>query len=371
MKHRILLFLQILFLGALVACQGQQPDNNDDTDTLSGNISLITNHDIIRANGSDTATLTVLLTDESGMIHDVSNDAEIYSTTSDTPLATNQFATSQEGSHSFYALYGLAVSNTIDITAVGGLSDIPADPNASSTDFTHRIMLLQHTGTECPNCPGLMNNLKRVAEDEAYAGRYYHVASHSYNDSDPAYSSSAANLSGSLGVRSYPWLTFNFFRANAYLGETESIKECIDLFHEERAAVGIAASTTIVDGKIYANVGVKAGKSGTYRLGMWVLEDNIHGTQSGANASWQHNHNNCLRGMGGANKNEKLYGKNLGLIESGQSSSAIVAVELDKDWKVDNCKLFLFVASENNEGEIELINSTLCPAGEMVEYAYN
>ena len=68
------------------------------------------------------------------------------------------------------------------------LLELPADPQPQSTDFSHRIMLLQHTGTACPNCPRLMTSLREIAADPAYAAKYQHVASHSYNTDDPAYS---------------------------------------------------------------------------------------------------------------------------------------------------------------------------------------
>lgn len=370
MKQRLLLFLQILLLGVLVACEGQGPNGGGDGN-LSGSITLLADRTLIRANGSDSASLTVLLTDDSGMIHDVTADAEIYCGEATEPMAAATFTTSSAGDFSFYALYGIAISNDLEVKAVAGISDLPADSNKEGTDFAHRLLLIQHTGTACPNCPKLMNNLKRVAEDEAYAGRYYHIASHSYNTDDKAYSSAAANLSGALNVKSYPWLNFNFVAAKDYLGEVENIKSCIDLFHEEHAAVGITASSNATDGVIYANVGVKAAKAGNYRVGVWVLEDNIQSTQASATASWQNNHNNCLRGMAGESKNERIYGHSIGRVESGATANIILAVDVDEDWYTPNCKLLVFVTTDDGQGNLELINSTLCPVEGSVTYAYN
>ena len=73
---------------------------------------------------------------------------------------------------------------------------LPADPKPASISFSHRILLVQHTGTYCPNCPRLMTSLKELALDETYAAKYHHVAAHSYNESgDLAYSEAAKNLS--------------------------------------------------------------------------------------------------------------------------------------------------------------------------------
>lgn len=371
MKKIFKLFALLAMLTACAACEGE-PSNGDENDEfLSGSISLLSNHDIIRSNGTDEATLTVLLTDDGGIIHDVTAQAEIYLSTSEEPMAGNKFATSQEGRHTLYALYGLAVSNNLEIKAVGGISDTPTDSNASSTDFSHRLLAIQHTGTGCPNCPALMNNLKRVSEDANYASKYYHIASHSYNADDKAYSSSAAMLSGELNVHSYPWISFNFVAAKSYLGDIENIKSCIDLFHEESARVGISAASNVIDGTIYANINIKAAEAGNYRVGMWVLEDNIYSTQASATASWQNNHNNCLREMAGKNKNERLYGKSVGMVAAGAQMGTIISAEVNSEWYLGNCKLLFFVATDDGNGGLELVNSILCPVGESVGYAYN
>lgn len=79
---------------------------------------------------------------------------------------------------------------------VSGLPALPADPQPKNISFRHRVMLLQHTGTYCPNCPRLMSSLMQVAEDKTYSERYHHVAAHSYNEEgDAAYSVAASNLS--------------------------------------------------------------------------------------------------------------------------------------------------------------------------------
>lgn len=371
MKKLFNLLLSFAMVALCASCEDTPSDGDDQKDNLSGTISLISSRDIIRANGTDVATLSVLLTDENGMIHDISSKAEIYTSESDQPLGSVNFSTTKAGDYTLYALYGLEVSNDVFIEAVNGVADTPADPNKASTDFDHKMLLIQHTGTACPNCPSVMNNLKRLAEDEAYSSKYVHIASHSYNEDDGAYSSAATILSSTLGVHSYPWVSFNFFETKEFLGELESMKSCIDLFHEPQASVGIAASSTVVDGNIYTHIELKAAKSGIYRVGVWVLEDNIPGTQSGATSSWQNVHSNCLREMVGSNRSERLYGKSVGSVEAGKTVATILSAELNEKWVEGNCKLVVFVTTEDGNGKMELLNSTLCPVGGSVEYAYN
>ena len=371
MEKILNLFVAFAMVAFSVACEGQGPDGGEDEGNLSGKISLISSRDIIRANGTDVATLTVLLTDDSGMIHDISDKADIYTSTSDQPLGTVNFTAAEAGDYVLYALYGLEVSNDVNINAVSGVADTPADPNKASTDFEHNILLVQHTGTACPNCPDVMNSLKRLAEDENYASKYVHIASHSYNEDDNAYSSAATILSSTLKAKAYPWVSFNFFEADKFLGELQSMKNCIDLFHEERADVGMAASSVEIDGTIYAHIELKAAVEGNYRVGVWVLEDNIHGTQSGATASWQHMHSNCLREMAGESRNERLYGKSVGVVKAGENCATILSAQVNDKWVLGNCELVIFVAKEDGNGAMELVNCTICPVGGSVEYAYN
>ena len=374
MKNKLLLFLAVLFAGILAGCSGK-PDGGEDNGggTLEGSITLIAQHNIVRANGTDAVEFYVLLTDKNHQIHDVTASSEIYVTTSDVPLAEPKFATTEAGEYTFYAVYGFAVSEDFVVRVVDGISELPADPVAASTDFSHRMLLIQHTGTACSNCPSMMSRLKELSEDSEYNGRYYHVASHSYNttkEGDPAYSKCAATLSREvLKVDGWPDLTINLTQRRAY--ELADMKGFIDLLHERVAAVGVSASVVEIDDVIYANVGVKAGKSGTYRVAVWVLEDGIYAVQEGATMSWQNTHNNCLREMAGANQIEQIYGANLGTLGAGDIVENIYAVEVADNWKTQNCKVLVIVTTPDEEGNYELVNSTICKVGESVAYNYN
>ena len=145
-------------------------------------------------------------------------------------LASPEFKTDEEGLYSFYAVNGFEISNTVTVRAVKGAQALPEDPNPSGTGFRHKMLLLQHTGTECPNCPKLMTQLRYLSEDENYNSLYHDVASHSYNSSDPAYTSDAASLSKNFEVKYYPWLTYNL-TATAEL-DYYNIKSSIDkIYH--------------------------------------------------------------------------------------------------------------------------------------------
>ena len=112
---------------------------------------------------------------------------------------------------------------------------------------------------------------------------------------------------------------------------------------------------------------LKAGKSGKYRVAAWLLEDNIRAAQSGADASWQNVHENCLRKMYGSNKTECIYGINKGQLQAGEEADFLVAFDLEDNWKGQNCKVFVIAVDAET---YELLNCAVCPVGEAVSYEY-
>ncbi len=373
--HFIQMFLPLLLL-LMVGCEGSETpvnppqDDNNKPVNPNGTIELTADRAIIEADGADAVRFTVRYVDTEGFTHNISDEAEIYCEGEGTPLDAPRFLTTAEGEFSFYAVYGLLLSQKVEVSAVKGLAQLPVDNRPESFDFHHRLLLVQHTGTECPNCPRMMNILKVLSEDEEYASRYHHVASHSYNYSDEAYSGAAALLSSTMNTdRYYPWLTFNL--TTLYAHEKSAIEAYIDELHKEKADVGIAAATSLIGSKIYANIELKAAVEGQYRVGMWILEDNIFANQSGATSSWQNTHHNCLREMAGENKVERIYGHLVSDMESGETLNYAISTEVDPEWKIANCKVLILVTAANQAGEWELVNSTLCPMNGSVDYKYN
>jgi hypothetical protein len=250
--------------------------------------------------------------------------------------------------------------------------ELPADPQPQSTDFSHRIMLLQHTGTACPNCPRLMTSLREIAADPAYAAKYQHVASHSYNTDDPAYSEAAKKISDAF-CKAYPELTFNL--SGETTGDDTSvatIKRYIDQLHKESADAGIAAAAQVNGNTLSVKVQIKAATENSYRVAAWILEDDIKAQQSsnGALEEWMHTHENALRAFSGSSLNLGIYGEKLGTLKAGETAEKDLTIELQKDWKVENCKVFILVNS-SIDGKFDVANCTICPIGGNVAYQYN
>lgn len=250
----------------------------------------------------------------------------------------------------------------------GEIPALPADPQPDNTSFDHRIMLLQHTGTACPNCPRLMVSLRELAGDKDYAGKYQHVASHSYNTDDPAYSKAASQISGQS--RAYPDLSFNL-GAESTGNDTSlpTIKRYIDYLHKECADVGIAAAAKLSGNTVTVNVQIKAAVDNNYRVTAWLLEDDIEAQQDGATEEWMHTHENALRAFSGTSLNMGVYGERLGDLRAGETAEKVLTITVEDGWKAENSKV-LVIANSSVEGRYDLANCAICPIGGSVSYDY-
>lgn len=374
---RILLYASFIWMAvALCGCEGSSSEGPDNSGEIpsTGLLTLYSNKPIIRANGTEQALFTAILTDTQGKHHDVTAQTEIYLDGSSTPLAQPAFSSSEMGRYQFYAVSGFNVSKSIEVEAVEGILELAADPAPTSYDFEHRMLLIQHTGTDCPNCPRMMNLLKALSEDEAYKDCYYHVASHSYlsgyTTDDPAYNPAATLLSRTFNPQGYyPWLSFNL--TEDYALELSDIQAGIEERHKEVAEGGVAASASLIGERLYINTEAKVSKAGSYRLAAWLLEDNLAGVQLGATASWHNFHNNCLREMAGGSTTDRIYGAMVPDAAAGDCIELITALNVDPAWKMENCKVMVILSAKNTEGDYELVNTALCPVGECVTYRYN
>ena len=368
MKLKIWIFLVLALLFSACVQNGDEQQNAD----LKGSIILSVDKPVIRCDGADVATFSVILTDEQGKKHDVTQTADIYSGNARVQMTGNRFSTSEEGEYSFYAMYGLSISPEIKVTAAMNDSAIPADPQEGSTSFKHRMLLVQHTGTDCPNCPRMMDSLKELAKDDAYNGLYNHVASHSYNEGgegDAAYSTAAVTLSSEFCSGYYPDLTFDLTKENTGT-DLKEIKAKMDEFRKDNAEAGIAATVQLVGNSIMVNAEIKVAADNQYRIAVWVLEDGIHSRQSGATDSWYNTHDNALRYMHGASVISRIYGEKVGVLKAGEKKAMDVTIPVESNWNVGNCEVLLLVTSADADGNYSLVNSVLCQVGESVPYEY-
>lgn len=366
-------FFSMLMLGSLAflaGCAGQ--DGEDKAPVIPGTIELISDFDQMRSDGTDAVTFTVNVTDAEGGVHDVTGHAEIYLEYDKAPLSSNVFVTEEEGEYVFYAVYGLSVSEDVVITAINDVPELPADPQESNVSFRHRMLLVQHTGATCSNCPRMMESLRTLSQDESYNGLYHHVASHSYNggEADAAYSEAARDLSMAYNISGlYPMLTFNLTSTSVGT-DLQEIKAQIDALKKDKAPVGIAAAAKLSGNDVLVNVEVKAAKADNYRVAAWLLEDGIYSLQSGMSESWHNTHDNALRYAAGKSSQLSFVGDKLGEVAAGQKAGKVFVLPVEDEWVADNCEVLILVTAADENGNYDVVNCALCQIGETVTYDY-
>ena len=148
----------------LFACE----ETNTDGGT-SGELQLISDKDVIQANGTDAVTFTVLLGDK-----DVTSSSTIYNEFEEEVLVDGKFTTTKVGEHKLYAEYGTLSTykkNNADsyyvIKAINvAVPTAVADAQPENTKFVHRAFLTQYTGTGCGYCPLMISVIRELMNDE-------------------------------------------------------------------------------------------------------------------------------------------------------------------------------------------------------------
>ena len=280
----------------------------------------------------------------------------------------NPFTPTADGKYKFYAVYGDAISNYVDVVVTPTVPALPEDAKPENTEFKHRILLVDHTGNECGYCPKMMAALKQVAETGDYHSKYYEAMAHTYKQSDPASSSAAFAVSGHYGISNYPTLTYNFYHTTTSSYNAEHIMSQIDALWKEYAEVSVAAATSLATKSVVVNTEIKAALTAEYSINAWLLEDGIEAKQTNATADWMNIHDNAIRNVA---TTEPLSGYELGTIEAGKSVEQVLSLDIvSTSWNRDNLKVMLIVSKKNAKGKYDVANVAICPLNQSITYDY-
>lgn len=371
--------LAIFCLGAF-ACVGCEQSGGDDNGGTATKLLLVADKNTIYDNGEDYATFSLYY---DGMT--LTEGYELYA--GETPLAGNTFSSTEIGSVDVWAAYGTVISNTLSINVVATPPAAPAAPedtNPEKTNFKRRVLLTQFTGTGCQHCPSMMNALHQILTTATTSDKVIVAAAHLYNESDPAFLSDAQTLDNAMGVSGYPNIVADLNRNAKGVQSFASISSLITNA-ESRVATkgGIAVNAEYhpVENYIVINTTVKAKETAEFRVGAWLLEDNIKATQvNGGYTPLEgvdfNKHNNCIRLANSKNTNTDFSGFSLGTIEAGQTASREFAFLLKENgeggkkyWNHDNLRVIVFISTK--EGDNWYVNNVVkCPKHGSVDFEY-
>ena len=353
------------------ACDGLV-DNGNGGGTTPGGGGLVLNvsKSIIQANGTDAAVLEVLYNDEP-----VTEGVTIYDADNNiVELENMTFTTTQTGTYKFWASYGTSFTETVTVTAIAfEVPVLPDDPQPEATAFARKVFLTQFTGTGCGYCPGMITILRSVLADEDYSSRVVLAAVHQYNSDDPAYLSDA-NLASAMGVQGFPSVVADMNLMFTNYNSESALKTLIDNSYNRTAALaGISASAHSDGNTLVVTASVKAAQTAEFRVGAWLLEDGIYGSQSNYRPSvWTgdyNTHDNCVRIADSRVSSSNYTGYSLGTISAGETAEHAFVMTLDESWVTENLHLVLFVTTP--EGNSWVVNNAVaCPVNGTVEFDY-
>lgn len=358
---------------AFVGCEpvegseDQKPTPNQPTTT--GSITLSADKTTVAL--GDTVKFTVM---QEGV--DVTASATIYDPSMN-KLVNGEFVAEATGAYSFFATKGGESSNYVYITVMASVPELPEDTDAANTKFNHRILVIDHTGIKCGNCPLMTDNLRAFHKTE-WVNNYNEVTCHAggYAGSDPANSPAANVVNQFYSPSGYPNLNLNFYSAEVpnYYTDTFVVKmgeEFEKLIKKDGADAGIAIAATGDSEMVYATVSIKAAVEQEYKVTAWLLESKIYGNQVGASEDYHKIYNYALRNVGGSYSRADISGDSVGVIKVGEYAETGFELPITSSkWKVENMDVLVIVSAKDKTKRWEVVNTALCPVNSTVGYEY-
>lgn len=310
---------------------------------------------------------------------DVTAAATIYSTKTYTEVE-NPYTPTTTGTFSFYATKGKESSPVITVTVMASVPELPADAQPDNTKFNHRVLLIDHTGVNCGNCPRVMDGLVALAETDAH-NHYNEVCVHgggyAPSGSDKAYSDDARIVDQFYRPQGYPNVCFNFYGGQGSIsGVAQFVSQNTNIINSlvkaDGADAGIAVAANGDSSSVFVSLAVKAAVEQEYKVSAWLLENNIYNPrQSGASKDHHKNHNFALRKIGGQFSKSDLSGDSLGVIKAGETKEYSFELPIiSNQWVVENMDVLIIVSAKDEKGRFEVVNTASCKVNDVKEFEY-
>lgn len=237
MKSYIQIIMSLLLLNILIGCSSSDSENPTNTEVLVLEADKLT----LAADGMDQVIFKVLLGEE-----DVTSKCVVWDMNNTQILKESHFSTSKTGSYRFVAKVGQMTSNELLVEA------------QEVQYFKKRLLIQQLTSTNCPNCPGLTQNLKSVVD--IYPQDIYVLAYHGqFNEPDPfqirEYIKPIADLFNRF--QQYPIAILDQQQEWSATNPDIALREVEDRLNIP-GNIGIALNTTIKDKVITVDVRAKS-----------------------------------------------------------------------------------------------------------------
>lgn len=359
-------FALICVVLGFVAC------GNDSGITPVGDITLLPSKTAVAIG----EVVTFKVADANGQ--DVTSLATIY-TDSFVVVEKAQFKAEQSGTYSFFATVNDKTSPYVDVNVLAEMPTVPADPDATNTKFNHRVVLIDHTGINCPACPYAMDLLAEI-NAHAILGKHVnevtcHAGGYAPAGIDPAYSPAASNLNKfhTQKISGYPCVVVNLYGVNLWDKAVTDVGEAIySAVKKDGADVGISMAVDGDTNTILCAAEIKSAVTKEYKVNAWMLESNINGKgQAGATKPEHKIFNHAIRNTSEKITNTDVQGRSIGVLEAGQTFTYEGTIPVSKDsWNWENMGVLVIVSAQDAQGRWEIVNSAYCKVGESKPYEY-
>lgn len=257
--------------------------------------------------------------------------------------------------------------------------ELPTDPFPSATDFSRKVLIMDHTGTDCSHCPMMVMAIDELATDADYANSYTMAAVHSYQD-DPMGNALIQEISRVyMNGNGYPYATIDLtqtgYGATAnYKQMADRLRAAIDTENSTYTVSGISSSAHLEGKKLEVTLSAKAGAPGKYRVGAFLIENGIFARQQNSHTDVTgdrdfNTHNNVVRAVIGKDIDGGFSGINLGYLNTGDTEYTKQTIELANGWKTENCRLLIYV-SQLVDGKYVCVNSAYAPVDGSHAFEY-
>lgn len=318
----------------------------------------------------------ILTVTEGGVDVTADNNCVIYNYKTMDPVDGFKIMPDKTGVYSFFATKGSKSSNTLYVSVLASVPELPADTDAANTKFNHRILLVDHTGIRCGFCPMMIDNLRALHETE-WGNNYNEVTCHagSLAGGDPANSPAANTVNSFYKPTGYPTLGVNFYGGKVSNSDVGYFLQVMNekfntLVKKDGADVGIAIATTGDPEIVYASVGIKAAVEAEYKVTAWLLESGIYGNQEGATQDYHRIFDHALRNIGGPYSNTDLAGSSVGVIKAGETTETGFELPITSSkWNHENMEVLVIVSAKQSN-RWDVVNTAVCPVNETVGFEY-
>lgn len=378
MKYLKYICLSVVLI--MTACVGNPGEDFGGDEPLPPEIPegfvLVPSGAFFKADGKETITFKVYSDKQ-----DVTANARIYRETSSgvDRMESPEFKTTEVGNYTFFATYQGMTTDKVEVTATtGNFPPLPADPQPDKfSNFKHRIVATQFTGTGCGYCPNAMSAISQFKGSE-HADKMLFAAVHSYSSDDPMSNNDAFTLARRMSVSSYPSIVLNLNSKNLLTSLNASafytrMVAGMESFLQEEARCGITASVSKNEHSINLSAKVKVGETGSYRIVAWLLEDGIKASQANQTGISMDlsTHNNALRS---ASETSTAAG---GLLGGKETTEAGKEVEFYHEFSlagvknIQNCHVLVIVSRKTDEYRNHVADNVInCPVDASVAFEY-